>query len=122
MRTIYIDPDGEEYGAMPRIWNNASPITWEYLEENGWTKREELAPVPEPEPKVYSKYKIKCALVDLGIWPQVKAAIEQAGFWDSFLLIQDISSDNPEFMAALPLLAQAFPGVDIAALLADCEV
>lgn len=122
MRIIYIDPNGNEYSAMPRIWNNASPITWEYLSEHGWTKREELDPPPQPEPKVYSKYKIKCALVDKGLWERVKEAIEVMGYWDSFILIQDIRSDNDELMAALPLLAQAFPDVDIAALLAECEI
>lgn len=122
MRIIYIDPEGNEHGAMPRIWNNASPITWEYLEENGWTSETVPDPQPEPEVKEYSKYKIKCKLVDLGIWEQVKAAIEQAGYWDSFLLIQDIRADNAELLAALPVLAEAFPDVDIAALLVECEI
>lgn len=119
---IYIEPNGTRHHVMPQIWGSASPITWEFLAAHGWTREEIPDPPPEPEIKVYSKYKLKCALVDLGIWDEVKNRIETAGYWDSFLLIQDISADNAEFQTALPLLAQAFPDVDIAALLVDCEV
>ena len=96
---IYTDPDGNDFYAMPKIWNNASPISWDYLEAHGWTRREEPDPEPVPVVQRYSKYKIKRKLEDMGLWADVKAAIEAEGFWDSFLLIQDIAADNEELLA-----------------------
>lgn len=120
--TYYIDEHGYRHDVLPKIWNNSSPINWEYLQSIGWQRVEIPDPPPQPEPKVYSRYKIKRKLVDMGLWEDVKASIEGAGYWDSFILINDIASDNAEFQAALPLLAAAFPDVDIPALLRDCEV
>jgi hypothetical protein len=117
---IYTDPDGNDFYAMPKIWNNASPISWDYLEAYGWTRREEPDPEPVPVVQRYSTYKIKRKLEDMGLWADVKAAIEAAGFWDSFVLIQDIAADNEELQRALPLLHEEFPDVDIQELLAEC--
>ena len=52
-----------------------------------------------PEPQRYSKIKLKRALSDMGLWAQVKAAIEDAGRWDDFVLAQELSDDDPDFVA-----------------------
>ena len=52
-----------------------------------------------PPPTRYSKLKLKRALSDMGLWAQVKAAIEDAGRWDDFVLAQDLSEDDPDFVA-----------------------
>lgn len=56
----------------------------------------------------YSKYKIQLACQKLGIWQDVKEAIAQSGFQDSWNNIVDISSDNQELQQALPAIREAF--------------
>lgn len=34
---IYTDPDGNTYSELPKIWNNCSPITEQFLLDNHWT-------------------------------------------------------------------------------------
>ena len=62
----------------------------------------------EPAPVRYSKYKIQLACQKRGLWQQVKTAIHDAGMDDSWANIQDIASDNPELVAALPGIRQSF--------------
>lgn len=82
---------------------------------------EELPPPePEPEPVVrYSKYALKNACVERGLWEQVKAMIEAAGKWESFLLIQDLASDNPELLEVMPTIRQQFGDDVVDAVLAE---
>lgn len=77
-----------------------------YIQVDAW----DYTPIPEPEPETvrYSKYLIKLACEKRGIWEQVRTAIEQAGKWESFLLINDIASDNPELLEAMPLIVRTF--------------
>lgn len=72
-----------------------------------------------PAPIKYSKLKLKRALSDMGLWSQVKAAIEDAGRWDDFVLAQDLSDDDPDFVA----MRQALE-LDVAAeeILAACKL
>lgn len=76
--------------------------------------------------KVYSKYKIQLACEKLkvegveNVYLAVEQAIKNAGKWSSWSNIIDIRSDNPELLAVLPLIKQAFPTVDVEAVLADC--
>lgn len=79
----------------------------------GW----DYEPIPEPEPEPapvvrYSKYRIQLACQKRGIWEQVKAAISEAGMSDSWANIMDIASDNPELIATLPAIKEAF-GADV---------
>ena len=93
--TYYIDEDGGRHDSLPTLWKNRTPMNWTKLQKLGWTMHTEEVPDP---PRTYSKYLIKRQLDDLGIWEDVKAAIEGAGYWDSFSLIQDIKSDNDELL------------------------
>ena len=56
----------------------------------------------------YSKYKIQLATEKRNLWQQVKEAIAAAGKTDSWNNIQDIASNNPELVATLPAIRQAF--------------
>lgn len=106
----------EPAGSLPYIWVDE----WEYTPE----------PEPDPEPPEppvkpvveYSKYKIKLACERLGLWGQVKEAIEAAGKWESFLLIQPLSSDNAELEEALPDIRRAFGDELVDRVLAESVV
>ena len=86
---------------------------------------------PKPNSEVvrkYSKYKIQRACEEIHIegientWLAVEQAIKDSGKWSSWQNIKDIRSDNSELVAVLPLIKQAFPTVDVDAVLAKCLV
>lgn len=81
-----------------------------------------VQPTPAPEPVKYSKYALKLACEKRGLWEQVKSAIEAAGKWESFLLIQAISSDNAELQEALPGIRQIFGSDVVDAVLEESEM
>lgn len=104
----YIWKDGRSYSYLPNPFENTSPVTEAWWTASGGTV-EELPDPPEPEPVVrYSKYKLQLFCQGLGLWDEVKQAISGAGLQDSWLNIQDIASDNPELVAALPAMREAF--------------
>ena len=70
-----------------------------------------------PAPQRYSKLALKRALSDMGLWGAVKAAIEDAGRWDDFVLAQDLSDDDPDFVAMRAVLEL---DVNAEAILAEC--
>ena len=72
-----------------------------------------------PPPTRYSKLKLKRALSDMGLWDQVKTAIEDAGRWDDFVLAQDLSEDDPDFIAMRQALEL---DVNAEAILAACKL
>jgi hypothetical protein len=74
--------------------------------------------MPQP-PTRYSKLALKRALSDMGLWAQVKAAIEDAGRWDDFVLAQDLSDDDPDFVAMRAALEL---DVNAEEILATCKL
>ena len=52
---------------------------------------------PPPAPRTFSKLKIVAALMEAGVWAQVKAYIEAAGLYDLYLAAQDFKEDNAYF-------------------------
>lgn len=74
-----------------------------------------------PPPVVrYSKYKIQISCQKRNLWERVKTAITEAGLSDSWANIQDIASDNPELVAALPAIRQAFGSELVDEVLSEC--
>lgn len=73
-------------------------------------QRKKMAVNSTADPPIvrYSKYKIQLATEKRGLWNQVKEAIAAAGKSDSWANIQDIASNNPELVATLPQIRQAF--------------
>jgi len=117
-------PDGEETdpetGAPVPGVRRTYTVDTSYIQVDTW----EYIPIPEPEPPVvrYSRYLIKRACERRGLWEQVKAAIEAAGKWESFLIINDIASDNQELEEAMPLIVQTFGQALVDEVLAESIV
>lgn len=65
----------------------------------------EVRELPPPPPRTFSKYKLVGALLQAGVWPQVKEwLLAQDGAYDLYLAAEDISEDEP-------LLAQGIAAV-----------
>lgn len=121
---LLLDEDGQpvisgQHTEYQRVTETADDS---FIRVTTWDYQPISEPEQEPVVVVYSKYKLKCKLVELRLWDQVKSALEASGYWDSFLLVDPLSSDNEELQAALPLLVNRFPDVDIPELLKSCEV
>lgn len=91
---------------------SASTQDWREIDE---------AEAPQSPPVRYSKYKIQLKAQALGVWEALKAAIQSAGLSDSWSNINDLASDNPELLDALPAIKAAFPAVDVDEFLSECE-
>ena len=44
----WLDKEGNRHNVLPRIWNGITPFNEVRAEEAGWTRAEELDPIPEP--------------------------------------------------------------------------
>ena len=112
---VYVWTDGREFNMLPNIIDNTSPITEAWWLSHGGRIEDRADPEPEPEPEPvvrYSKYKLKLACESRSLWTQVKDLIERSGKWESFLLINDIASDNQELMDVMPTIRKTF-GSDV---------
>jgi len=103
--------------ASGMVWQASTPpyalVDGLSTPQGAWVVDDNQAPIK------YSKLKLKRALSDMGLWAQVKAAIEDAGRWDDFVLAQDLSDDDPDFVA----MRQALDiDVNAAAILAACKL
>ena len=115
---IEIDPVTGEARQVTRI----VPVEFDtsYIQVDTWSYVPIPIPEPEPEPVYrYSKYLLKNACEKRGLWAQVKDAIEAAGKWESFLLINDIASDNAELLDVLPAIKKNFGAETVDAVLAE---
>ena len=79
-------PDGYHYEARGYAEN----------ENHIWRVYDTVAN-PPASPRVFSKLKCVAALMEAGVWQEVKAWIEQAGLYDLYLAAQDFREDNPYF-------------------------
>lgn len=77
--------------------------------------------IPDP-PRVFSKLKVVAALMKAGVWPQVKAYIEQNGLYDLYLAAQEFAEDNAWFVQGLAALKPVVGWTDaqVEALLSKC--
>lgn len=119
---IYTWTDGRTYGYLPNPFENTSPMTEAWWLAHGGTISEQPDP-PTPAPvHIYSKYKLKLACESENVWAEVKSYIEQAGKWESFVLIQDISSENEELQQVLPTIYQTFGEELVNKVLSESEI
>lgn len=83
----------------------------------GWAKRWRKV-----VPRRFSKLKVVAALTQAGVWPQVKAWIEQNGLYDLYLAAQDFAEDNAYFKTGKAQLQSVLGWTDaqIEALLKEC--
>lgn len=77
-----------------------------------WHKQWIIVDAPPPLPRTFSKLKVVAALTEAGVWPQVKAWIEQAGLYDLYLAAQDFAEDNEYFAVGKAQLQQALGWTD----------
>lgn len=73
-------------------------------------------------PRVFSKLKLEAALMEAGVWAQVKAWIEVNGLYDLYLAAQEFAEDNEYFATGRTALQSALGWTDeqVEALLAKC--
>ena len=91
-----------------------------FINVDSWEYVPIPVPPPEPPPVVrYSKYALKNACLKRNLWDEVKGMIEAAGKWESFLLIQDLSSDNAELAEVMPSIVEHFGADIVEAVLAE---
>ena len=72
----------------------------------------ELADVPPPPPRVFSKLRVVAALMDAGVWAQVKAWMEQNGLYDLYLAANEFAEDNAYFVTGRTQLQSALCWTD----------
>ena len=87
-----------------------------------WHARYRIEDAPPKPPRIFSKLKVVAALTKAGVWPQVKAWIEQAGLYDLYLAAQEFAEDNDYFDQGLTALKPVVCWTDeqVEALLAEC--
>ena len=115
---IYIDPDGVEYGNIPKIWKGATNLNDRWLLAHGWTIRHDDAPTP---PRRYSQYRLHKALETRGLWEPFWASLadSQRTYWYE---AQDLASDDPNFASGLEAAASMADADTLAEILAEAEV
>lgn len=89
-----------------------------------WRQKWRYEDAPPPPPRQFSKLKIVAALTAQGVWPQVKAFIEQAGLYDLYLAAQDFAEDNEYFTQGRQQLQTALGWTDeqVEAVLAQAVI
>ena len=87
-----------------------------------WRRVYEVRELPPPPPRTFSKLRIVAALMDAGVWAQVKAYIESAGLYDLYLAAQEFAEDNQYFKDGKDALQTALGWSDeqVEEVLAGC--
>lgn len=95
-------------GAYPRAKRDTAPVPpagkvavpdGYSLVDGAWRREWRFTDALPPAPRTFSKLKCVAALIEAGLWPQVKAWIESAGLYDLYLAAQDFREDNEYFTA-----------------------
>lgn len=96
---------------------------WEASEGRICRVYEEVANPPEP-PRTLSKLKCVAALMQAGVWSEVKAWIEAAGLYDLYLAAQDFREDNEYFVRGREQLQAVLGWSDeqVEAILKECAI
>lgn len=107
---VKLHPTADDYaqmGWLPVVDNPPpeSPIEGWHYKLIGWCEsggkimhQYVLEKDPPPAPRTFSKLKCVAALMQAGVWAEVKAWIEQAGLYDLYLAAQDFREDNEYFV------------------------
>lgn len=105
-------PEGKHWEA--RYATDGATVT------ESWIAVENLPPAP----RVFSKLKCVAALMEAGVWHEVKVYIEGAGLYDLYLAAQDFKEDNPYFVSGKAQLMTSLGWTEeqAEALLSKCIV
>lgn len=114
-------PRADDAPPTPPEGKVAVPDGWE-ARDGAWRRTYRHEDAPPAPPRVFSKLKVVAALMDVGVWPKVKAWIEEAGLYDIYLAAQDFAEDNEYFAQGLAALKPVAGWTDeqVEALLAQC--
>ena len=110
---------GEEWWPIEKVLPKPTPsegeeLAYSYTVRDGVAYKEYML-VPAGKsfmPRAFSKLKIVAALMNAGVWPQVKAYIEQAGLYDLYLAAQIFTEDNEYFASGKTQLQTALGWTD----------
>lgn len=82
----------------------------------------DILTITEQGTRVFSKFKLFCAIKQLGYWDKIKAWLEENDLWDAFLLAQVVSEDNAQFSAGLKTIKEllGMSDEDIEKILSQC--
>lgn len=108
-------PEGKHYERTDKIEPNGDGgYRWVYA----------LVDDPPPAPRVFSKLKCVAALMEAGVWQEVKGYIEGAGLYDLYIAAQDFREDNPYFVSGKAQLMASLGWTEeqAEALLAKCVI
>lgn len=102
-----------------------------HFERDGWTEQAK-AIVPKwklvadapPSPKTYVTADVIEALMKAGVWPQVRAFIEEQGMLDMVLATKEFRADDPNFTGPRDALKEQLGWTDeqVAAVLAASAI
>ena len=108
-------PEGKHYERTDKIEPNG---------DDGYRWVCVLVDNPPPAPRVFSKLKCVAALMEAGVWHEVKGYIEGAGLYDLYLAAQDFREDNPYFVSGKAQLMTSLGWTEeqAEALLAKCVI
>lgn len=110
-------PEGKHYERTGFI-EAVEPVGGGYR----WTYR--LVDNPPPAPRVFSKLKCVAALMEAGVWHEVKNYIEGAGLYDLYLAAQEFREDNEYFVSGKAQLMASLGWTEeqAEAILAQCMI
>ena len=76
-----------------KMWQRAAGYT---VRDGRWCAKYEAVDIPPPPPRSWTPLSIKRACGSER-WPILKSALEALGFYDEFLMAQEIREDDPSF-------------------------
>lgn len=76
-----------------KMWQRTTGYT---VRDGKWCANFEAADIPAPPPRSWTPLSIKRACGSER-WPVLKSALEALGFYDEFLMAQEIREDDPSF-------------------------
>ena len=99
------------------------PVSREYVEVNGKIFSRWVYRAPVKAPRIFSKLKTVEALIELGVWPEVRAWIEAQGLYDLYLAAVEFPEDDSRFVAGVDALKNKIGLSDeqVENILARCE-
>lgn len=99
------------------------PSYREYVEDGGKIFSRWVYRTPFKDTRIFSKLKTVEALIELGVWPEVREWIEAQGLYDLYLAAVEFSEDDARFVAGVDALKNKIGLSDeqVENILARCE-
>ena len=107
----------------PNPPDGMEPVSREYVEGNRKIFSRWVSRAPMNAPRMFSNLKTVEALIELGVWPEVREWIEAQGLYDLYLAAVEFSEDDARFVAGVNALKNKIGLSDeqVENILARCE-